>query len=202
MLLAAVLTLSGPIDGVAVPALLREAAFAAIGLQIGLKFERDTVRSITRLLLPVTASILALGIGSFGLAYLLTLTADVSLLNAYLATTPGGLIAVLPIAFGSGGDAAFVLAVQGIRIFVMVLAAPVIVRMLVGTRGTRGTRGTSGTAGTAGAAGAPDKAGTAGVPGTAGTAGAPDTAGTAGTAGTPGTPEPQPPATSRRTNTR
>ena len=131
MLLAAILTLSGPLDGIAVPPLAREAAFAAIGLQIGLRFERDTVRSIARLLLPVMVSILALGLGSFGLAYLLTLTADVTLLNAYLATTPGGLYAVLPIAFGSGGDAAFVLAVQGLRVFVMVLAAPAIVRMLV-----------------------------------------------------------------------
>jgi membrane AbrB-like protein len=131
MLLAAALTLAGPIDGVAVPPLVREAAFAAIGLQIGLRFERDTVRSIARLLIPVMISILALGAGSFLLAYLLTLTAGVSLLNAYLATTPGGLYAVLPIAFGSGGDAAFVLAVQGLRVFVMVLAAPAIVRLLV-----------------------------------------------------------------------
>jgi membrane AbrB-like protein len=131
MLLAAILTLSGPLDGIGVPPLLREAAFAAIGLQIGLRFERDTVRSIARLLVPVLISILALGAGSFLLAYLLTLTADVSLLDAYLATTPGGLYAVLPIAFGSGGDAAFVLAVQGLRVFVMVLAAPAVVRALV-----------------------------------------------------------------------
>jgi uncharacterized membrane protein AbrB (regulator of aidB expression) len=53
------------------------------------------------------------------------------LLDAYLATTPGGLYAVLPIAFGSGADASFVLAVQGLRILVMVLAAPAIVRLLL-----------------------------------------------------------------------
>ena len=67
----------------------------------------------------------------FGLAVLLKLTAGVTLLDAYLATTPGGLYAVLPIAYGSGADTTFVLAVQGLRLFAMILAAPVVVRWLV-----------------------------------------------------------------------
>jgi membrane AbrB-like protein len=129
-LLAAVLTLTGAID-VAVPPLLREVAFAAIGLYIGLRFERDTLRQIGRLIGPVLLSIVALIAGCFALAWVLQETADVSLLDAYLATTPGGLYAVLPIAFGSGADATFVLAVQGLRVLVMVLAAPAIVRLLL-----------------------------------------------------------------------
>jgi membrane AbrB-like protein len=129
-LLAAVLTLSGAVD-VAVPPLLREAAFAAIGLYIGLRFERATIRSIGKLIRPVLVSIVALIVGCFLLAWVLKVTADVSLLDAYLATTPGGLYAVLPIAFGSGADAAFVLAVQGLRVLVMVLAAPIVVRKLL-----------------------------------------------------------------------
>jgi membrane AbrB-like protein len=131
LLLAAVLTLSGAVPDLAVPPLLREAAFAAIGLQIGLRFERETLRSISRLIVPVVASILALGAGCFALAWVLEQTAGVSLLDAYLATTPGGLYAVLPIAFGSGADATFVLAVQGLRVLVMVLAAPAVVRLMV-----------------------------------------------------------------------
>ncbi|MEA2427197.1 MAG: uncharacterized protein QOF37_825 [Thermoleophilaceae bacterium] len=130
LLITAVLTLTGAVD-VAVPPLLREAAFAVIGLYIGLGFERDTVRQIARLALPVCASIAALLLACFGLAWLLTLTADVKLLDAYLATTPGGLYAVLPIAYGSGADTTFVLAVQGLRLFAMILAAPVVVRWLV-----------------------------------------------------------------------
>jgi uncharacterized protein len=130
LLLAAALTLGGVID-ITVPPLLREASFAAIGLQIGLRFERETLRSIARLIVPVMVSIFALGAGSFVLAWLLELTAGVSLLDAYLATTPGGLYAVLPIAVGSGADSTFVLAVQGLRILVMVLAAPALVRLLL-----------------------------------------------------------------------
>jgi uncharacterized membrane protein AbrB (regulator of aidB expression) len=67
----------------------------------------------------------------FALGWLLSLTADVSLLDGYLATTPGGLYAVLPIAYGAGANTTFVLAVQGLRLFVMVLAAPAVVRWLV-----------------------------------------------------------------------
>jgi membrane AbrB-like protein len=130
-LLAAVLTLTGAIGDLAVPPLAREVAFAAIGLYIGLRFERDTLRQIGRLIGPVLVSIVALIVGCFALAWVLQETAGVSLLDAYLATTPGGLYAVLPIAFGSGADASFVLAVQGLRILVMVLAAPAIVRLLL-----------------------------------------------------------------------
>jgi uncharacterized protein len=130
LLLTAVLTLTGAVD-VTVPPLLREVGFALIGLYIGLGFERDTIRQIRRLLVPVFAAIAALLLACFLLGWILTFTADVSLLDAYLATTPGGLYAVLPIAFGSGADTTFVLAVQGLRLFAMILAAPVVVRRLV-----------------------------------------------------------------------
>jgi membrane AbrB-like protein len=130
-LLASALTLSGTLDDLVVPPLLRETAFAAIGLYIGLRFERDTLRSIRRLLPAVLVSIVVLIAGCFALAWVLELTAGVSLLDAYLATTPGGLYAVLPLAFGSGADAGFVLAVQGLRVLVMVLAAPAVVKVLL-----------------------------------------------------------------------
>jgi uncharacterized protein len=140
-LVAATLSLSGAID-VAVPPLLREVAFAAIGLYIGLRFERETLRSMRRLLPAVLVSIVVLIAGCFALAWLLSETADVSLLDAYLATTPGGLYAVLPLAFGSNADAGFVLAVQGLRVLVMVLAAPAVVRLLVQPPATSRRRNT------------------------------------------------------------
>ena len=87
-------------------------------------------RSHTLVVVEVIA-VGALLVGCFVLGWLLTLTADVTLLDAYLATTPGGLYAVLPIAYGSGADTTFVLAVQGLRLFAMILAAPVVVRRLV-----------------------------------------------------------------------
>ena len=131
LILTAVLSLAGATGDAQVPPLARETAFALIGLQIGAGFERDTLTEIARLALPVAASIAGLLLACFGLGLLLALTADVSLLDGYLATTPGGLYAVLPIAYGAGANATFVLAVQGLRLLAMVLAAPAVVRWLI-----------------------------------------------------------------------
>jgi hypothetical protein len=82
----------------------------------------------------VLLSLLALLVACFGLAVALSLTTDVSLRDAYFATTPGGLYAVLAIAVGAGADTTFILAVQALRVFVMILLAPLAVRYVV-TRG-------------------------------------------------------------------
>jgi uncharacterized membrane protein AbrB (regulator of aidB expression) len=60
----------------------------------------------------------------------------VALRDAYLATTPGGLFAVLAVAFGAGANTTFILAVQGLRLLEMVLLAPLVVRRLSGRRRT------------------------------------------------------------------
>ncbi|MEX2252935.1 MAG: AbrB family transcriptional regulator [Thermoleophilaceae bacterium] len=131
LILTAVVSGSGLSGDVQMPPLARELGFALIGLQIGLGLDRETLRQIARMALPVAATIAFLLVACFGLGWILELTAGVSLLDGYLATTPGGLYAVLPIAYGSGADAAFVLAVQGLRLFAMVLAAPIVVRWLI-----------------------------------------------------------------------
>jgi membrane AbrB-like protein len=129
MIVAAVLTLV--VGDFQVPAIVREPAFAAIGLQVGLRFTPDLLREAGRLLVPTLLCIAGLLATCFGLALLLHATTDASLLDSYLATTPGGLYAVLAAAFGTGADTTFVIAVQTLRLFVMVLLAPVVVRRLV-----------------------------------------------------------------------
>jgi uncharacterized membrane protein AbrB (regulator of aidB expression) len=83
-----------------------------------------------RLLGPVMAGMLGLLIACFGLAVLLHLLTDISLRDAYLATTPGGIYAVLAVAFGSGGNITFIVAVQSLRVIVSVVLAPLAVRRL------------------------------------------------------------------------
>jgi membrane AbrB-like protein len=129
--LAGTLALAHPFGRFAVPELLQQAAFIGIGLQVGLRFTADTVREVGRLLGPVILAIVALMVACFGLALALTATTDISLLDAYLATTPGGLYAVLAAAFGAGADTTFILAVQTLRLLVMVLLAPLVVRWMV-----------------------------------------------------------------------
>jgi uncharacterized protein len=130
MVLSAVVVLAVPGGEFTVPPLLAQGAFALIGLQVGLRFTSDTMRALGRLLLPVLGCILGLVVASFGLALVLDLTTSVTLLDAYLATTPGGLYAVLAVAFGAGANTTFILAVQVLRLLVMVLLAPAVVRRL------------------------------------------------------------------------
>lgn len=131
LLVAGALALAGPADGLVVPGALQEIAFAVIGLQVGLRFTPEAVRTAGRLLLPTLAAIAAILLACAGLGALLAPLAGVSFLDGYLATTPGGLYAVLATAVSAGADSTFVLAVQVLRLFVMLLAAPPIVRALL-----------------------------------------------------------------------
>jgi membrane AbrB-like protein len=130
MLIAGTLTLTGVTDFSVAP-VARETAFVIIGLYIGLRFTQDTLRAVGRLLVPVAASIVALLVACFALAIVLDATTSVSLEDAYLATTPGGLYAVLAVAFGAGANTTFIVAVQSLRVLVMVVLAPVAVRRLL-----------------------------------------------------------------------
>jgi membrane AbrB-like protein len=131
MIVAGAITLSGLASSLVVPPVLREAAFAVIGLQVGLRFTVETVRQVGRLLIPVLLCVLFLLVACFGLAAVLAATTSVTLQDAYLATTPGGLYAVLAVAFGAGANTTFIVAVQGLRVLVMVLLAPVAVRLIL-----------------------------------------------------------------------
>jgi uncharacterized protein len=132
LLVAGGLTLAGV--AFTVPPVLQQVAFAAIGLQVGLKFTVATVKQVGRLVVPALVAILGLLAACAGLAVALELTTSVSLLDAYLATTPGGLYAVLAIAFGAKANTTFIIATQGLRLVVMVLLAPLAVRRMFGSR--------------------------------------------------------------------
>ena len=131
MVLAGALVLAGPLEDFAVPDLLGQTAFALIGLQVGLRFTPATLRLLGRLTVPVLLAIGGLLVTCFGLAVLLDLTTSATLLDSYLATTPGGLYAVLAVAYGAGADTTFIVAVQSLRVVAMVLLAPLAVRWLL-----------------------------------------------------------------------
>jgi membrane AbrB-like protein len=137
LIVAAALRISGVVGDVHVPDLIQEIAFAMIGLQIGLRFTVATIRQAGRLLPATLLSILGLIGACAGLAALLAPLANVSFADAYLATTPGGLYAVLAAAADSGANTTFVVAVQALRVFVMILAAPPLVRLLAHRRPVR-----------------------------------------------------------------
>ncbi|MEO8689255.1 MAG: AbrB family transcriptional regulator [Solirubrobacteraceae bacterium] len=137
LVLAAVLSVSGAAGGAHVPARVQDLGFAAIGLQVGLRFTVATIRQAGHLLPAVVAAIAGMIAACGGLALLVLFVTDVSFSDAYLATTPGGLYAVLAVAIGGGGNVGFVLAVQALRLFTMILAAPPLVRLITRSSGGR-----------------------------------------------------------------
>ena len=130
LIAAAAVDLTGLGRGAEVPGLVEVAAFLVIGLQVGISFTRESLRTIGRALPLALAVILGLIIASAGLGAVLSAATGVSALDGYLATTPGGLYAVLATAGDIGADVTFVLAVQVLRLFVMLLSAPLVARWL------------------------------------------------------------------------
>jgi membrane AbrB-like protein len=129
MVLGAVLHGTGLVR-IAIPAELLDAAYVAIGLTIGLQYTPATVRYALRILPQLLASTLVLIALCAGSAALLALAVRVDPLTAYLATTPGGLDSVTVIALGSGANVPLVLAVQALRVFVVILTGPSLAKLV------------------------------------------------------------------------
>lgn len=116
------------------PTAVADLAFAIIGLDVGLRFTPHALREAGAILVPAVAMIVAMTLVSAGFGILLTVSTGVSMLDGYLATTPGGLSAVLALAVGSKTNTTFVVAVQVIRTFLMLAAAPPLARWLSSRR--------------------------------------------------------------------
>lgn len=132
LIVAAGLSLAGAELMAPVPEAVLQVAYVAIGLSVGLRFTVASLRHAARILPATLGMILALIVVTAALGMLLVPLADVGALDAYLATTPGGLYVVLASASTSDVDATFVLAVQVLRLFAMLLAAPLLARWLAG----------------------------------------------------------------------
>lgn len=135
LLVASILTISGVLGPAAEPAWLAAVGFALVGLQVGLRFTRASLRQVGRLLPLSVAMILLVVLGSAALGVVLAQFTGVPQLDAYLATTPGGLYAVLATAAASGANVTFVLAVQVVRLVLVLASAPLLARWFRGHPG-------------------------------------------------------------------
>jgi uncharacterized protein len=129
MVLGSLLHASG-IVRMSLPVPILELAYACIGIYVGLRFTRETLRlTVTALpgILTATFSVIAL-CAAWGWG--LTLLLPIDLLTAVLATSPGGLDSVAIIAVGSKADVSFVLAVQTLRLFVVLLTGPLLAKWI------------------------------------------------------------------------
>ncbi|MCJ2096228.1 AbrB family transcriptional regulator [Methylobacterium sp. J-072] len=129
MVLGSLLHASGLVR-MSLPAPILELAYACIGIYVGLRFTRETLRltfSALPGILAATFSVIALcAAWGWGLTFLL----PIDLLTAVLATSPGGLDSVAIIAVGSKADVSFVLAVQTLRLFVVLLTGPLLAKWI------------------------------------------------------------------------
>ncbi len=124
MALATVAELTGLAGDAAVTPALLTIAYAIIGWQAGLGFTLERLRAIGRVLPLATLLIVGIGVGCALMGVALSLWTGESMFDCYLATTPGGIYAVLAAATAGGANVAFVVAAQILRVLLMLFVAP------------------------------------------------------------------------------
>ncbi|MET0639772.1 MAG: AbrB family transcriptional regulator [Hyphomicrobium sp.] len=105
-------------------------AYSLLGWMIGQTFSRDILVHAFRTLPQVIVAILALIAFCGGLALMLVEVLGVDPLTAYLATSPGGLDSVAVIAASAKVDLSFVLALQSMRLLIVLAVGPAISRFV------------------------------------------------------------------------
>ncbi len=110
----------------AMPGWVQSAGYTVVGLMVGIGFTVERLRLLARLL-PLALLQIALSIvacAAVGLVF--ARAVGVTALDGYLATTPGGLPAVVAVAVDSSEALGLVLTMQVVRLFVALLAAAVV----------------------------------------------------------------------------
>jgi membrane AbrB-like protein len=131
MLVGAALRLSGLAE-IELPPWFLAASYAVIGWRIGLGFTRQVAVYATRALPMILTTIVTLIAFCGGLSWILARLTGVDALSAYLATSPGGLDSVAIIAATTPVDMPFVMTLQTLRFFLVVLLGPPMARFLAG----------------------------------------------------------------------
>lgn len=138
--LTVALQLTGLSFGLAVPVLLVQAAYMVIGWQAGIAFTRESLRAIVRILPLALTLIVVLGVATAGLGVVLADVTGMTQLEGYLATSPGGVYAVLATAVETGSNVTFIVAAQVLRVLLMLFVAPLMARGMARLGRRRGLR--------------------------------------------------------------
>ncbi len=120
------LALSGWYDDASVPAWVLAVGFTVVGANVGLSLTRDRLRRLARLF-PLALVQVVLGVlACAGVGIVFADMVGISRIDGYLATTPGGLPAVVAVAVDSGEEIGLILTMQFVRVFVALAFAPLI----------------------------------------------------------------------------
>ena len=131
MALTVILEITGLSFGLSVPTVLVQIGYALIGWQAGLAFTRESLRAIARMLPAALGLIVVLAVATAGLGVVLAHFTGLTQLEGYLATSPGGVYAVLAIAVETGSNVTFIIAAQVLRVLLMLFAAPLLARIVI-----------------------------------------------------------------------
>lgn len=105
-------------------------AYTALGWTVGLQFNREifmlALKTLPQIITAIVGLITLCALMALALTHLLPL----DFLTAYLATSPGGLDTVAIIAVGTRADMSFIMAMQTLRLFTILLTGPAIARLI------------------------------------------------------------------------
>ncbi len=116
---------------VVLPSSFKTVSYILMGIVVGSMFRpdmMDLIRQCWHMLL--LSSLILIGGGVIS-AYLTYRTGTLSATSAYLATSPGGLNALSGLAAQMGEDAPIILLFQMVRMYAVILTAPVISRFFL-----------------------------------------------------------------------
>ena len=130
MILTGVLGVGGWLPMDPLPGLLVAAAYVVIGWNATLGFTRTALRNVGRLLpWSMVLLVVLLVVTALAGVWLARVTGQPDL-DGYLATTPGGMMAILAVAAGADSNVTFITGVQAVRLFLMLALTPLLTRWL------------------------------------------------------------------------
>ena len=130
LILGGALQLSGVLE-ITIPQWLLPLGYGAIGCYVGLRFDRPTVQYVWRRLpMMILASLVLIVLCALS-AGLIAMMMDKDYLSVYLATSPGGLDTMAIIAIDTHADVGFVLAMQTLRLFGVILTGSFLARQII-----------------------------------------------------------------------
>ncbi len=112
------------------PAWLLAASYALVGWNVGLRFSRPLLIHAVRALPTMLGGTFVLIVLCAGIAALLVLFAGIDPMTAYLATSPGGSDSIAIIAAASNVDVSFVMAMQTVRMIVVMFVTPPLTKFI------------------------------------------------------------------------
>ncbi|PXX68701.1 hypothetical protein DFR70_102386 [Nocardia tenerifensis] len=130
MLMTALLTAVGVSHGYAPTNLFKDLLFVLIGFEVGTRFTKTVVREMARMIPGMTVTIVVLSAIVAGLAFAVAAFVDLELSDIYLATTPGGINAVLATAESMDANLPLITCVQSVRLLLMVVMLPVLAKAM------------------------------------------------------------------------